>query len=494
MNSFRNRLALGVGATTALLLVTGGWVAWEVTAKFNVERLDRDLRHLAEGNLERVMDASHWTRLDRSLAFLAGSDRPQACVLWVRNHGREVFRSAQWPAGILPEKLPEPTLYAGGKTVDPVPPPPRPGALSASNPRLPAKEPLFVTLEADGSTWRVAVTGNPYTTFVLAANLDEMDGDLARLRNRLLMVLPAVLIVVAAVAWWLASRALRPVHTLAEAAESITAEGLDRRIVAPVQDREFERLVRVFNAMLDRLEQGFHQARRFSADASHELKTPLALLQAQLEEALRAASPGSAAERTYSSLLEDVQRLKAILEKLLLLALADSGRLALQRQPMDLAAMLGDIVEDAAAAAPGLRIDLVAPAGATVAADAVLLEQALQNLMVNAAKYNRTGGRISVTLADGPETVRIAVGNTGPGIPPAAQGRIFERFFRGDPARSGRETGGTGLGLSLAREIVRAHGGELVLAASTDGWTEFACTLPRVPDQAGGGRTVPAAT
>ena len=488
MNSFRLRLALLVGITTAALLFAGGFFAWKLTTRFNVDRLDRELRHLVKGNLDRVNDVSHWERLDNALAFVSGSDRPPTYTLWVRNYDREEYRSARWPDGIEPESLPMPTTYEGGLIFSAPPPPPRKMGISPDNPALPTKETTFLTLDASGSTWRVAITGNPYTTLVLAANLDELYLDLQRLRHRFLAGLPLVLLVVGAGAWWLATRALRPVLALTRATETITAQGLDQRIAAPAHDREFQRLVIVFNAMLDRLEKGFHQARRFSADASHELKTPLALLQAELEHVLQAAPSGSPQQQIYSSLLDEIHRLKAILEKLLLLALADSGRLALQREPTDLSAVLTNVMEDCAALAPGLQLEHAFPSGVAVSADAVLLDQALQNLLNNAVKYNRAGGLIRVTLTAEAGLATIAVGNTGPGIPAQDRPRVFERFYRSDPARRRDRASGAGLGLSLSREILRAHGGDLTLAPARDDWTEFIAPLPFAPSAGGNSR------
>ena len=478
MNSFRLRLALLVGLLTVALLLAAGFLAWELTSRFNLDRLDRELHHLAKINLERVNDRSHWERLDIALAFVAGSDRPPTYILWVKNNDYVVFRSKHWPAGIDPESLRVLTTYENGVTFDRPPPPPQRLGLSPANPALPIRETASSTVEAAGSTWRVAVTGNPYTTLVLAANLDELNLDLRQLRRRYLGVLPLVLILVGAGAWWLAARALRPVAALTRAAENITARGLDQRIAAPAHDHEFRRLVSVFNAMLDRLEIGFHQARRFSADASHELKTPLALLQAELENALHAAPPGSTQQQTYTSLLEEIHHLKAILEKLLLLSLADSGHLGLERHPVDLSAILTNIIEDCAALAPDLQIQSDVPHSVNVPADAILLEQALQNLTTNALKYNRPQGRVHVTLTTIGGHAKVTVRNTGPGIPAADHSRIFERFYRGDPARRHGRVAGIGLGLSLSREILRAHGGDLTLNASNTEYTEFVATIP----------------
>jgi two-component system heavy metal sensor histidine kinase CusS len=177
-------------------------------------------------------------------------------------------------------------------------------------------------------------------------------------------------------------------------------------------------------------------------------------------------------------LLEEIHHLKAILEKLLLLSLADSGHLGLERHPVDLSAILTNIVEDSAALAPDLQIQSEIPNGVIVPADAILLEQALQNLTTNALKYNRPQGRVHVTLITTGGRANVTVRNTGPVIPAADHPRIFERFYRGDPARRQGRVAGIGLGLSLSREILRAHGGDLALIASNTECTEFVATLP----------------
>lgn len=478
MNSFRLRLALLVGLSTAALLLAAGMLAWELTTRFNVDRLDAEIHRLAKANLERVNDRSHWERLEVALGFVAGSDRPPPYVLWVKNHDRVEFRSNRWPPGLDPQSLTVPATYEGGLRFDHPPPPPRRAGISPENPGLPVRETASSTIAADGSSWRVAVTGNPYTVLVIAANLDQLNLDLVRLRHRYLVILPVILLLVGAAAWWLASRALQPVATLTAATERITAADLGQRIAAPGHDREFQRLVSVFNDMLDRLETGFHQARRFSADASHELKTPLARLQAELEHALDTAPPDSPSRQVYSGLLDEIQRLKAILEKLLLLALADGGRLALERTPTDLGGMLANIIEDSTALAPALRFESNLPQSIIAEVDPVLLEQALQNLAGNAIHYNQAGGAVRLSLTVENHHIAVTVANTGPGISAADRARVFDRFFRGDPARNRNRHGGVGLGLSLSREILRAHGGTLELAPTDGVWTTFVATLP----------------
>ena len=482
MRSFRLQLALLSGAFAAVLLLAAGAYAWRLTTSFNLDRLDRELRNIGAANLERVVGDEHWHRVESALRFVSGTDRPPGFALWVKNYHRELYRSPHWPTKIFPESLPRPTDLETGPTpsVRP-PPPPRQGEpLSARNPPLPRSVPVFLTLPSDDHQWRVAVMGTPYTQLVVVANIDGFNADLTALRSAFFAALPFALLLVGGGAWFLAGRALRPVHVLTQAAERVTARGLDQRITTPGNVREFERLVTVFNEMLDRLEKGFHQANRFSADASHELKTPLALLQAELEQALASTPSGSPQQQLYTSLLDEVQRLKAITQKLLLLALADSGRLELHREPTDLAQLLANVIEDATAFAPHLAIEHAIPIRVSVLADAVLLEQALQNLTNNAIKYNRAEGLIRLTLRLEADSAIVAVGNTGPGISTDNRPHVFERFFRGDRSRARHAATGVGLGLSLSREIIRAHGGDLALCPPrADGdWTEFVVRLP----------------
>ena len=152
--------------------------------------------------------------------------------------------------------------------------------------------------------------GNPYMGLILGADLDEFMAGMTKLRNAYLAALPVVLLLVAAGSWWLAARALRPVTVLTQTVERITAKGLGQRIPAVAYDREMERLITVFNAMMDRLEKSFHQASRFSADAAHELKTPLTIMQGEVEAALQHAPSGSEQQRVFGDLLEEIQRLK----------------------------------------------------------------------------------------------------------------------------------------------------------------------------------------
>jgi two-component system, OmpR family, heavy metal sensor histidine kinase CusS len=481
LNSFRLKIALLSGLITGLLLMGSGFGLWRISYQFNLDHLDREIRNLGQANLDRVQGGDHWTRLEAALKFVAGNRASSGFILWVKNYDQVVYQSPDWPSELAPESFSVSEKYEGSnapKPGQPLPSPPRRGEqISPQNPALPLKSPEFFTRDAGGKTWRIAVMGNPYVTLILAADMDEFKDRMATLRNTYLVALAFVLLLVAGSAWLVAKRALRPVAMLSQTVEQVTAQGLDQRIPTMIHEQEFNRLVTVFNEMLARLETSFQQATRFSADASHELKTPLARLQIELEQALVNSPPDSPQQEVYSSLLDEISRLKAIVQKLLLLSLADAGQLQLQLQSVDLSTLLANVAEDCQAQAPKLKIESQIPPDIHVNADPDLLEQALQNLASNAIKYNHDGGLIRFQLLKEPNHILMRIANTGTPIPLADRERIFERFYRADPARSGNVEG-TGLGLSLACEILLAHRGDLRVESSDDRLTWFAARIP----------------
>jgi signal transduction histidine kinase len=260
----------------------------------------------------------------------------------------------------------------------------------------------------------------------------------------------------------------------------VTAQGLDQRIPSAPEDRDFAELIAVFNEMLERLERSFKQASRFSADAAHELKTPLAILQGQIEQAISEAEAGSKTQIQFSDILDEVRRLSSISKKLLLLSQADAGRLRLHPVPYDFSAALAELSEDASMLAPHLRVSDAIEPGLMLTADADLMPQILHNLLSNAIKYNVTDGWIHLAAQHNGGRVEFRISNASYGMSKAERAQLFERFYRADPARS-RNIEGSGLGLSLAREIARAHGGDLLLDESAAGETRFCLLLPAAP-------------
>ncbi len=297
-------------------------------------------------------------------------------------------------------------------------------------------------------------------------SLDPVD----EARRRFLLVLaglaPLALAGAAAGGWWLAGRALAPVDAMVETARRITAEDLARRIDAPATDDELGRLAGVLNDMLGRLEHAFAAARRFSADAAHELRTPLTILKGEIEVALAAPPDATESRRVLASAQEEVDRLVALVEDLLFLARVDAGVTALPAETVDLGAVVADAAPALSALAERAGITLTLPrngAAASVRGSAPLLLRVVANLVENALRYTPSGGHVAVDVGARNGAATLDVRDDGPGIPAEAQARVFERFWRGDPAR-GR--GGTGLGLALVRSIVTLHGGEVTVESA----------------------------
>jgi len=476
MNSFRFKIALLSGLISGALLVGAGWVLWVRTYRTSLEQVDRELLSIGHPNLERRHGHTRYVELDQALNFLA--DAHAEYILHFAKFGRAFHTSTNWPAGLDPGAFAELVEYPPGVQVDPVHREPvKPTKGSRENKiALPLKVPRFETRVADGRSWRFAIMGNPQQTLILGVDIGRFETGLNRLRVVYLTVIPGVLLLVGIGSWLVAGRALRPVNALAASMESVTAHGLDQRIDGAAHDREFSRLITVFNEMLDRLQASFYQATRFSADASHELKTPLAIMQGEIEQALQHAEDGSEAQGIFGRQLEEIQRLKTITQKLLLLSRADSGQLDLTRESVNLSAMIAETAEDADILAPQLDVTAEIKPGIHVNADPVLIQQVLQNLASNAVKYNHDHGWVRMTLRREGDCAVLLIANSGPGIAPEDRDRVFDRFHRADDTRN-RRTEGTGLGLSLCREIVRAHDGELRVADSTTDSATFELTL-----------------
>jgi heavy metal sensor kinase len=308
--------------------------------------------------------------------------------------------------------------------------------------------------------------------------------DQARSRFVLVSVTLAPLALLAAAlgGWLLAGRALAPVDAMAAATRRISAEDLSLRLEGHERDDELGRLATVLNDMLARLERSFTAAPQFSADAAHELRTPLTILKGELEVALHTAPPQAEFRTTLASCLEEVNRLAALIEDLLFLARADADAVALPRDAIDLGALVEDARPGLTALADHAGVTLrsaAPPSPLTVRGSAPLLFRVLFNLGENAIKYAGAGRAVSIAVGAEDRSAVLTVRDTGPGIAAAEHARIFYRFYRADPAR---ERGGTGLGLPLARSIVRLHGGEITVESAAGQGTCFRVRLPLATD------------
>lgn len=333
------------------------------------------------------------------------------------------------------------------------------------------------TVELFGRNCRVGTFRDGPITLHVGTRLGTLEGMQQDLRRGFYFALPITGLIVFIGGLLLARQALRPITAMTAAAEQISAEKPDERLPMPRANDEIARLTRVLNESFDRLQRAYTSAARFSADASHQLKTPIAVLRAGLDELRLDDSLKPDQREIVGVLLQQTRRLTTLVEDLLLLAQADAGRLKLDPAPLDLIPVVDVLLDDLSAlgADQQLQIERDAPDKLIACADARRVKIILQNLAENAVKYNRDQGTIRLRGWRENGAVKISVGNHGTPIPPEFRERLFERFNR---AGQGENIKGHGLGLNIARELARAHGGDLRLARSDAEWTEFELRLP----------------
>lgn len=488
--SFKLKMALFSACTSGVIFVAFALLFMTMIRRVGLERIDRHLQAIAESELRRPPHGRNWARFDAALASMYGDERPkQFLVKVLERDGKTAYASPGWPPSLTVETLGLADFLGPQGALGAPPPLPPFRAMRRGNPegveppdrRPPQLRTRFLTAGIERRPWRLIAAANEMQILVVGRDLTDFEAELRRHWNTFAVAGPIALLLLATGGWLLAGQALRPVRILTQVADGITAKGLDQRVATPGADHEFQALTDVINGMLDRLEKSFLQAARFSADAAHELKTPLTILQGQLEQALQRADAAPRDQNTYADLLEEVQRLKGIVRKLLLLAQSDSGQLRLSLEPVCLTEELENLLEDIPLLGPGLALKKSLAPDVRVMADPDLLRQVLQNLFSNAIKYNREGGMIDCSLSQDGSGAALTLSNTTSADAQVDRDRLFDRFYRGDLSRN-RKVDGTGLGLSLAREISRAHGGDLTADTSQPGWITFRLTLPTSPD------------
>lgn len=379
------------------------------------------------------------------------------------------------------------------------------GRVAAATPGLAGLRPLY-TYDADGNLVRISGSaeaggavgpgGVGPGTGPLTITREEVDGprgsynvlaaspvssvqrSVDAVEEGLFVAFPLLVGAVGALAWVLAGRALRPVESIRSQVEAISGSTLDRRVPVPSTGDEVARLATTMNAMLDRLEEASARQQRFVADASHELRSPVAAIRTELEVALMTAGADDW-PAIATRLLGEEARLEAVIADLLLLASLDEG-VAGELVPIDVFEL---VQEEARVRVPdreGVGIEVEPGPAARVHGNRTQLRRAVTNLLDNAGRHARTTVRVSVHQRDG--RVRVLVDDDGPGIPEADRERVFERFTRLDAhrARDGA-TGGAGLGLSLVRRIVQLHHGTVLVDDAPLGGARVALDLPELP-------------
>ena len=324
----------------------------------------------------------------------------------------------------------------------------------------------------------INVVGTRYTV-VVARDLSEQSDRLESAAQAVFFGIPLALIVAAAGGYLLARKSFAPVTMMSLKARQIGAETLDERIEIGNERDELGFLAATLNGLLERLQRAFESQRRFMADASHELRTPIAIIQGEADVAL--ARDRAAAD--YRESIEVMQRaarkLTRIVQNLFLLARGDAGRYPISMSRFYLGEVVADCIRGmrSLAQARGVELSCSAPEDIVIVADEELIHRLVLNLVENAVKFTHRDGKVHVDVRGGDGSCTIRVADTGPGIAPADQSRVFERFFRGDRARP-EDAGGAGLGLPIARWIAEVHGGELRLEHSDAHGTAFVAVLP----------------
>ena len=347
--------------------------------------------------------------------------------------------------------------------------------------------PFTVPSSTGGGQWRVVVvqrTGGDDGTLIFGARLNDMDATLGRMLTVEGVATVLVLAALAAMALWVLRLGVRPLAHMAETAGHIAAGDLSQRVEHADDRTEAGQLGTALNAMLEQIEEAFDERaateerlRQFVADASHELRTPLTSIRGYAElwraGGLREAGDVGEAMRRME---QEARRMGLLVDDLLLLARLDQGR-PLETAPLAFDRLVDDAVRDARAVEPDRPIDLTAEA-VTVVGDDHRLRQVIGNLLANARLHTPPGTPVHVSLRAGGDRVRLEVADEGPGLAPEVAARVFERFYRGDPART-RARGGSGLGLSIVAAVAEAHGGRVSVDTAPGAGARFVVDLPR---------------
>jgi heavy metal sensor kinase len=327
----------------------------------------------------------------------------------------------------------------------------------------------------------IVIAGHSYTVEMGVPSNDVVE-TLSRFRSYLLMFAPVALLIAAGGGYWLSRRALAPVDGLVRTARDISGTNLDSRLPKLTTGDELQRLSDTLNEMLERIETAFLRVTQFTADASHELRTPVSLIRTEAELALRRSRGEAEYQEALRSILLESERTTVLIEQLLALARADSGRETLHMEPVNLGDAIRQVVDgwNQVAEIRNLQFSCSAAQDSFVLGDAAALRRLLDLLLDNAFKYTPSPGTVRLSLERKGENAVLLVQDSGTGISGEELSKIFERFYRADKARS-RDPGGAGLGLAIAKWIVTQHRGSISVESDPGQGSAFRVELPVIP-------------
>jgi len=456
--SVRLRLALWYAAATALVLIAFAWFVYEVIEHRLAAEIDRQLRidfDLVEPQLSLDTEG----RVDWTLRGSHGDEGFSRLSAWfeVWSEKRELLLR-HWP---VPES-----------NIKNVLPPPRTSTLSFATVEL--EHGLFVrVMERPGR-----VQGRSVIIRVFRDET-EMRRTLREIVEVSVLGFPLACALAAIGGYLVATRSLAPLDAMARQARQITSESLSKRLPNLNPSDELGRLATVFNETLTRLEASFSELQRFTADASHELRSPLTALRAVGEVALRDGNDPAMLRETIGSMLEEAERLTDLVDALLTLARMDATKADATREGVNIARLLEEIRDqfEVLAAEKGQTLAVTSDHNVAMQTDRTLLRLALVNLVHNAIQHSPSNSRVSLATALRPSGVEISVSDSGRGIAPEYHEKIFEPFFRVDKARS-RSGGGVGLGLAIAKRAIERSGGRIIVESDLNRGSVFRIELP----------------
>jgi heavy metal sensor kinase len=414
-------------------------------------------------------------RDDFQLAAAMVDETPDGGISWAENNVLEVEEVRPWVqvwgrAGAL--------LYRSATAEQRLVPQSRALATLADDNRI-----MTVEVPDEVAPYRILTrrgrVGARPVVIQVAASEAPMQAQVREVMLTFALGLPLAVAVAGLGGYALARSALKPIEQMVERARTITAERLSDRLPVRNPDDEMGQLATVFNETLGRLERSFEQMRQFTSDVSHELRTPLTSIRSVGEVGLRSHADPQGYRTVIGSMLEEVDRLAGLVDRLLTLSRAETGQAPLSREVVDLAALADNVVAHLSVLAEekGQQLVVEREAVPSALADRHVLRQALINLVDNAIKFTPVGGRVRVRVLATADEALCDVIDSGPGVPPQAAEHIFERFYRFADASSPR---GAGLGLSIARGAVEANGGRLTLAATSKTGSTFRIAMPRI--------------